>query len=91
MRTSAYTLPWDKPKLIVNASRQSVGHWKITASLDNEGLVCYQNFHGVWPDDGLSLEVLAAVLNGPVANAFVSTHGTGHPRYSSVFEGHPSP
>ena len=77
MRRSAYRLPWHKPKLIVNARRQSIGPWKITASLDNQGLVCYQNFHGIWPNDGLSLEILAAVLNGPVANAFVSTRGTG--------------
>ena len=91
MRTSAYTLPWDKPKLIVNASRQSVGHWKITASLDNGGLVCYQNFHGVWPNDGISLEVLAAVLNGPVANAFVSTHGTGRHVTVQSLKGIPVP
>ena len=73
MGSSAHKLPWHKPKLIVNANQQSRGSWKITASLDNDGLVCYQTFHGIWPADTLSLEVLAAVLNGPVANAFVST------------------
>ncbi len=35
--------------------------------------MCYQNFHGIWPNNNISLEVLAAFLNGPVANAFVST------------------
>ena len=73
MGSSAHKLPWHKPKLIVNANQQSRGPWKITASLDSDGLVCYQTFHGIWPADTLSLEVLAAVLNGPVANAFVST------------------
>ncbi len=71
MRTTALGFPWDKPKLIVNANQQSRGPWKITASLDNSGLVCYQNFHGIWPVGSLALEVLAAVLNGPVANAFI--------------------
>ena len=73
MRTNAHELPWHEPKLVVNASRLSRGPWKISASLDSVGLTCYRNFHGVWSSNGLPLEVLAAVLNGPVANAFVST------------------
>ena len=75
MRTLAHKFPWNESKLIVNASRQSRGPWNISASVDYEGLVCYRNFYGIWPSNGLSLEVLAAVLNGPVANAFVSTLG----------------
>ena len=75
MRTFAYKFPWNKPKLVVNASRQSRGPWNISASVDYRGLVCYRNFYGIWPTRGLTLEVLAAVLNGPVANAFVSTLG----------------
>lgn len=71
-RRNAFQLPWDQPKLIVNARRRTRGHWKITAAPDRHGLVCYQNFHAVWPEDGLSIDVLAAILNGPVANAFVS-------------------
>jgi hypothetical protein len=35
--------------------------------------VCYQNFHAIWPKTDLPLEVFAAVLNGPVAKAFIST------------------
>ena len=75
MLTSAHRFPWHEPKLVVNASRQSRGPWNITASVDYRGLVCYRNFHGVWSSGGLDLEVLAAVLNGPVANAFLSTRG----------------
>ena len=73
MRTNAYTLPWHTPKLIVNASQQSRGAWKITASPDDSGLVCYQNFHALWPTTTMPLEVMAAILNGPLANAFVGT------------------
>ena len=72
MRNNAYKLPWHEPKLVVNATRRTRGFWRITASQDDIGLVCYQNFHGIWPNADLSLEVLAAVLNGPVANAFAS-------------------
>ena len=73
MRTAAHRFPWHESKLIVNANQQARGPWKITASIDRAGLVCYQNFHGIWSMGSLSLEILAAVLNGPVANAFVST------------------
>ena len=73
MRGSAHAYEWSAPKLIVNANPQPRGYWRITASIDRSGLVCYQNFHAIWPKTDLPLEVLAAVLNGPVANAFIST------------------
>lgn len=73
MRGNAYKYDWSSPKLIVNANRQSRGPWRITASIDRSGLMCYQNFHALWPRTELALEVLAAVLNGPVANAFIAT------------------
>lgn len=85
MRTNAYKLPWHEPKLVVNATRRRRGAWRITASQDNIGLVCYQNFHGIWPTADISLEVLAAVLNGPVANAFASARELGrHLRVGSL-------
>ena len=76
MRGSAYQSDWNAPKLIVNANPKPTGNWKITASIDRSGLVCYQNFHAIWPKSKLPLEVLAAILNGPVANAFVSTRSS---------------
>ncbi len=72
IRTSAHNLAWNSPKIIVNAHRRMRSRWKITASPDYSGLVCYRNFHGIWPSKKISLEVLSAILNGPVANAFVS-------------------
>lgn len=77
MKGNAYQLEWDTPKLFVNKNRQSRGNWRITASIDRSGLVCYQNFHAIWPKTELPLEVLAATLNGPVANAFISTTELG--------------
>ena len=73
MKGSAFNLPWNEAKLIVNAARRSRGPWKLSASLDSSGLLCYQNVHGVWLNPSLPAEVAAAVLNGPVANAFVDS------------------
>ena len=73
MRGSAYKHPWEQNKLVVNASRITRGAWTISASIDYRGIVSYQNFHGVWSNNAVSLETLAAILNGPVANAFVAT------------------
>jgi len=74
MRGNAYKLPWDKPKVIVNAATVSRGPWRLIAVPDSSGLVCYQRFHGVWPKSGRPAPVLAAILNGPLANAYVRDH-----------------
>ena len=45
--------------------------------LDRDGLVCSQQFFGLWAKRHLTtpqLLTFAANLNGPVANAFLATH-----------------
>jgi len=74
MRRKAHLLPWDRPKVIVNAPTVSRGPWRLIACPDASGLVCYQRFHGVWPRGAWPVNALAAVLNGPVANAYVRDH-----------------
>ena len=77
LRRRAIDLPWDQAKLVVNAARLRVKSWRIAAMLDRSGLVCSQQFFGLWPKQCLSdaqLLTLVAVLNGPVANAFLATH-----------------
>ena len=76
MRTNAYTYPWNTRKVIANAARISRGPWRIVAAIDEIGLVCYQRFHGIWPKDDTALELIAAVLNGPVANTLLSASET---------------
>jgi len=72
-RRGAYKkLPWDTPKVILNAARRSRGPWRISAFADFDGLTCYRTFLAVWPKDPILATVLAAVLNGPVANAFAA-------------------
>ena len=76
MRWKAYLHPWHEKKVIVNAARISRGPWRIVAAVDEAGLVCYQRFHGIWPKDDTPLELIAAVLNGPVANTLLSASTT---------------
>lgn len=69
-------LPWNEAKVITNAVRLSRGSWTIAATIDTKGLICLQNFHGIWLKGILPLEVIAALFNGPIANAYLSTHNT---------------
>jgi hypothetical protein len=72
-----YGQDWDHIKLIVNAARVSRGPWRIDAALDNDGLLFSQQFYGLWPAVPLQkkdLLALSAVLNGPLANAFIAIH-----------------
>jgi len=67
--------PWEKPKVLLNAHRTSRGVWRYAAFIDKEGIISLKNFIALWPnqqDD--SIEYLAAILNSPLANAFVAAH-----------------
>jgi len=72
----AARLPWHLPKVLANAARLSRGHWVLSGAPDRTGLVAYQRFIGLWPTGNLTIEVIAAILNGPVANAFMSEDRT---------------
>jgi hypothetical protein len=73
-RGNAWQFEWRKPKAILNKSARSRGRWRMAAFPDSEGVGCYQTYIGVWPSSALYDEwLLSAILNSPVANAFVST------------------
>jgi hypothetical protein len=73
-RGHSFNRPWEKPKAIVNKSTHSRGAWRMAAFPDSEGVPFYQTYIGVWPTTPDYDEVvLAAILNSPVANAFVAT------------------
>ena len=59
-------------KVIVNFNRLSRGPWALAAIVDRDMLAFYQNFIGIWPKADIAPELVAAVLNGPVANAYVA-------------------
>ena len=70
----AANLPWDKPKVVLNAARISRGPWRLAAFVDLQGNLCSQRFIGMWPlTSAVTVECIAAILNGPVANAFISS------------------
>jgi len=84
-RRQAFDLPWDQPKVLVNAVRASAGPWRIVAVHDRTGLGASQNFVGVWPKSDWTIEAIAALLNGPIANAFVAVReGSKHNRKSTL-------
>jgi len=76
MRRKAYLLPWHEKKVIVNSARIGRGPWRMVVAIDELGLVCSQRFHGIWPKGDTALELIAAVLNGPVANVLLSASET---------------
>jgi hypothetical protein len=91
MLYEAYKLPWNKPKILANAARLTRGPWTIAAAIDEQGLVATQQFHGIWPTIDVPLELLAAVLNSPIANAYVSTRRTSRHNQVRVIRQIPFP
>ena len=77
LRGNAFRLPWATPKLIANSGRLSRGAWRIAATLDTTGLICSQQYFCLWPRNSAnatSLQALAALINGPVASAFLAIY-----------------
>jgi hypothetical protein len=79
--------PWHLPKVLVNRHRKSRGPWRLIAVPDYSGLVAYENFQGVWPTGDVPVEVIAAILNGRVANAYVAAkEGQRNRRLTTISE-----
>ncbi|HEX7882124.1 MAG TPA: N-6 DNA methylase [Afipia sp.] len=77
LRGNAIDHLWDQPKLMANAGRLSRGPWRIGATPDRSGLIGSQQWFGMWPRavaDDYKLVALAAILNGPIANAYLAVH-----------------
>ena len=77
LRGNAFNLPWATPKLVANAARLSRGAWRIGARLDTTGLICSQQYFCLWPRksiDTAPLQAFAALINGPLASAFLAVH-----------------
>lgn len=69
--------PWDAPKILANAGRLSRGYWRLAAAVDRQGRHASQQFIVFWPKPGnadIDLDAIAALLNGPVINAFLTEH-----------------
>jgi hypothetical protein len=70
----AFDFPWELPKVVMSAKRKSRSPWRIAAFVDTSKLVCYQTFICIWPTAGWSAATIAAILNSPIANAYVASH-----------------
>jgi hypothetical protein len=70
-RGGALSYPWALPKVVANAATLSRGAWRLAAFSDMNGLLCSQRFHGIWPKESQWLAPVEAILNSPIANAFV--------------------
>jgi hypothetical protein len=67
--------PWEAPKILCNAGRLGRGYWQLAAAVDRDGMRASQQFIAWWPQKGnedLDLDAMAALLNGPVINAFLT-------------------
>ncbi len=71
-------LPWDRPKILCNAARLSRGRWRLGAAVDDSGLRASQQFVCLWPrsNEKVDLDAYVAILNSPLANAFLDDHST---------------
>lgn len=73
-RRNGWRYDWSRPKAILPKARVSRGRWRMVSFADHAGITCHHTFYGVWPRSDQYDEVLiAAILNSPVANAFVAT------------------
>lgn len=90
-RAGPLTRTWDQPKVLINNQRSSRGPWRLAAAADRTGLWASQQFSGIWPAGDYDVDVLAAILNGPLANAFVTEHSTVQHFTNEMLEGMPLP
>jgi hypothetical protein len=82
---------WNDSKVIVGAARGSRGRWRIKAAADHSGLLLSQRFVVLWPNNRWTANSLAAVLNGPVACAYVATRETTRDVRVSTIQNVPIP
>jgi hypothetical protein len=91
-RRKAWDLRWGLPKVVMNAVRVSqIGPWKIAAFTDESEARYSKNFHCLWPKGAWTTKTIAALLNGPVAAAFVATRETSKHIAKTVLQRVPIP
>lgn len=92
-RGNALHYPWHEPKIIANAVRLARGAWRFAACPDRKGLVCSQQFFGIWPHKDLIMNIttLAAILNGPLSNAYLTVHSPSERFRVAVLKNLPIP
>jgi len=83
---------FEHSKAIMNSNRKPGSVWRLIAAPAQAGLYFSENFHGVIPKDGkTSIELLLAVLNSAVANAWFDAHCKKRKVVQSILEELPYP
>ena len=65
---------FEAKKVLVNATSNPGSPWRLVAAPALAGLYFGENFHGIIPRVGTKIETLVAILNSPVANAWLDAH-----------------
>lgn len=75
-----------RPQVLLNYGRGGRGPWRMRAAVDCRGFAVTSSFFAVRPSGGVpSLECIAAIINGPVANAYLySVRGERNNSYPLV-------
>lgn len=79
------------PKVLVNAKRARGSRWRITAAIDRVGYYPSESIHCIIPNDGVSCEEVAALLNSPVVNAWLDSYNISRTILIPVLESVPYP
>jgi hypothetical protein len=88
----AWNLPWAKSKVVVPASRKSRGPWRSAAAIDKRGRFASRDFYAIWPKSPqISVETIAAIINSPIAEAFIYAHSSQRGTPKRVYEQIPIP
>lgn len=88
---NAYENLWQKPKVLCNAIRLRRSPWRLGAAADLAGMVFSQSFLAIWPTGDVSVFALAALLNSPIANAYVYAKDTGKHNRNKTIKSIPLP
>ncbi|HZG42981.1 MAG TPA: N-6 DNA methylase [Longimicrobium sp.] len=60
-------------KVVLNATRSANSNWRFYAAVDTKRLLVTENFHYAIPAPGVSVKLVAALLNSMLANAWFSS------------------
>jgi hypothetical protein len=88
---NAYLLDWKSPKVACNAARLSRKRWRLGAIADMQGFAFSKRFLVFFPTIEISLYSLAALLNSPIANAYVHEKDGERDNRTSTLEELPIP
>ncbi|MCE5341167.1 MAG: SAM-dependent methyltransferase [Planctomycetaceae bacterium] len=63
-----------KPKILLNYIRRSRSPWRLSPWIDSKGYYCTNAFLSLTQKDKMSWYYLWAILNSPMANAYIDDH-----------------